>query len=129
MVVAAGAWFALDPAFQLRRPAADMSAVVPKDEFERRVRDYILNNSEVVMEAARRFEKRQRAAEESDATAVLKARSEESFRDGDNPVSGNPNGDVSLVEFFDYCSYCRQVTPIMAKPRRPTRSFAASTRT
>lgn len=39
VVVAAGAWFALDPAFQLRRPAADMSAVVPKDEFERRVRD------------------------------------------------------------------------------------------
>ena len=115
VVVAAGAWFALDPAFQLRQPAPDVSAALPKDEFERRVHDYILNNPEVVMEAARRFEQRQRAAEETEATVVLKARSEEIFRDRDSPVSGNPNGDVSLVEFFDYnCPYCRQVTPIMA---------------
>ncbi len=50
------------------------------------------------------------------ATAVLKARNEEIFRDRDSPIGGNPNGDVSLVEFFDYnCPYCRQVTPIMAE--------------
>jgi len=116
LVAAAGAWLSLDPAFQLRRSTPDLSAALPKDEFERRVRDYILDNPDVVMEAARRFEQRQRAAEEGEATAVLKTRSEEILRDRDSPVGGNPNGDVSLVEFFDYnCPYCRQVTPIMAE--------------
>jgi len=116
VVVATGAWFALDPAFRLSRPSVDATAALPKDEFERRVRDYILNNPEVIIEAARRFEQGQRAVEESDATASLKARAEEIFRDSDSPVGGNPNGDVSLVEFFDYnCPYCRQVTPIMAE--------------
>lgn len=116
VVVAAGAWFAWDPAFQWRRPASDVPAALPKDEFERRVRDYILNNPEVIMEAARRFEQHQRAAEESEAMSVLKTRDEEILRDRDTPVGGNPNGDVSLVEFFDYnCPYCRQVTPIMAE--------------
>lgn len=116
VVIAAGAWFVLDPAFRLSRPSADATAALPKDEFDRRVRDYILNNPEVIIEAARRFEQRQRAAEASDTTAALKARAEEIFRDSDSPVGGNPNGDVSLVEFFDYnCPYCRQVTPIMAE--------------
>ena len=34
------------------------------------------------------------------------------FEDPDTPVGGNPHGDVSLVEFFDYrCPYCKQVEP------------------
>ena len=35
-----------------------------------------------------------------------------SSTDPDTPVAGNPKGDVSLVEFFDYrCPYCKQVEP------------------
>lgn len=114
VIAAAGAWYVYDPAFRLKQTTLDTTAATPKDEFERRVRDYLLNNPEVVMEAARRFEQRQRAAEEGEATTVLKARAEEILRDGDSPVGGNPNGDVTLVEFFDYnCPYCRQVTPVM----------------
>ena len=129
LVVAAGAWLSLDPAFQLRRSAPDVSAALPTDEFERRVRNYILDNPDVIMEAARRFEQSQRAAEEGEATAVLKTRSEEILRDRDSPVSGNPNGDVSLVEFFDYnCPYCRQVTPIMAEAETADPKLPSSTR-
>jgi protein-disulfide isomerase len=36
------------------------------------------------------------------------------FRDADSRVGGNPNGDITLVEFFDYnCPYCRQMVPVM----------------
>jgi protein-disulfide isomerase len=116
VVAAAGAWLFLDPGFRSKEPAPELATALPKDEFERRVRDYILNNPEVIMEAARRFEQRQRAAEESEVTTALKERAEELLRDRDTPVGGNSDGDVSLVEFFDYnCPYCRQVTPIMAE--------------
>ncbi|MBZ0147804.1 MAG: DsbA family protein [Pseudorhodoplanes sp.] len=116
VVAAAATWFAVDPAFRLERSAPDGATALPKDEFEQRVRDYILNNPEVIMEAARRFEQRQRAAAEGEATSVLKSRADEIFRDAGSPVGGNPGGDVTLVEFFDYnCPYCRKVAPVMSE--------------
>lgn len=118
LAITAGAWFLFDPAFRTNTPETPTSPL-PKDEFERRVRDYILENPEVVIEAARRYEQRQRASQESEAVSALRASADEIFRDSDSPVGGNPNGDVSLVEFFDYnCPYCRQVTPIMQQAEK-----------
>lgn len=112
LALAGGAWLVFDPGF--RPLTSDTELAQPKDDFERRVRDYILNNPEIIMEAAQRLEQRQRAAQESETVVALKARAEELFRDKNSPVGGNPDGDVSMVEFFDYnCPYCRQVTPIM----------------
>jgi len=116
VVAAAGAWLFLDPGFRSKEAAPDLASAMPADEFDRRVRDYILDNPEIIMESVRRLEARQRTAEEGEATAVLKARSNEIFRDPDSPVGGNPQGDATLVEFFDYnCPYCRQVAPVMQK--------------
>jgi protein-disulfide isomerase len=48
--------------------------------------------------------------------AVVSAHSAELLRDADSPVEGNPDGDVTLVEFFDYnCPYCRQMLPTIAQ--------------
>src|SRR5690606_3776602 len=86
----------------------------PRDDFDRRVRAYILEHPEVIVEAMQRLQARQRAAEANEAAAVLSARADEVFRDPASPVGGNPAGDVTLVEFFDYnCPYCRQVAPVM----------------
>src|SRR3546814_9503375 len=72
VIVAAVAWFALDPGF---RNAAPQEARAPEtaDEFGRRVRDYLLENPEVLVEAMQRLETRQRAAEADAVESVLAA--------------------------------------------------------
>jgi protein-disulfide isomerase len=102
------AWFVLDPGFRGR--GQDATATMASDAFERRVRDYLLEHPEVIMEAVQRLEARTRATEEGEAQATLKSRPDEVFRDPASPVGGNPSGDVTMVEFFDYnCPYCRKV--------------------
>jgi protein-disulfide isomerase len=115
LVAAAAAWFAFDPGFRANDSAAPDVASPGQGEFEQRVRAYLLDNPEVIVEAMSRLEERKRAEELSEARSALRTRAEELLRDPDSPVAGNPNGDVSLVEFFDYnCPYCRRVAPLMA---------------
>lgn len=111
---AGGAWVALDPGFRSMRQTSPVAADMPQDAFEQRVRTYLLEHPEVIMEAVRRLESRQQEAEQTEAQTVLKSRADEVFRDATSPVGGNPDGDATLVEFFDYnCPYCRQVSPVM----------------
>ena len=89
---------------------------IPPGDFERRIRDYLLNNPEVIVEAMQRYEAQQRADQAKAARKLIVARADELLRDSATPVAGNPDGDVSLVEFFNYnCPYCRRVSPDMIK--------------
>lgn len=113
---AAGAWLAFDPGFHPRAITPAASADVPQDEFEKRVGAYLLNHPEVIIEAVNRYESKQAAHQETEAQVVLKARADEVFRDKESPIAGNPTGNATLVEFFDYnCPYCRRMAPIMEK--------------
>lgn len=114
LVGAAVAWFALDPGFQAGRGVSGIASEMSKDEFEQRLRAYLLDNPEVIVEALQRLQARRSAAGAGEVQAVLKARADEVFRDPESPVGGNPEGDVTLVEFLDYnCPYCRRVAPVM----------------
>ncbi|MEQ8354189.1 MAG: DsbA family protein [Kiloniellaceae bacterium] len=81
------------------------------EAIETLVREYLLENPEVLVEALRGYEQRQQAAEEQRQRAALVAEAEALNRDPDAPVMGNPDGDVTLVEFFDYrCPYCKRMS-------------------
>jgi protein-disulfide isomerase len=101
-------------AVALQAPAAADS--MSREEFERRVREYLIAHPEVVVEALQAYDARQKQVQEEQIHAVLAERADEIFRDPASPVGGNAKGNVTLVEFFDYnCPYCRQMTPIMAQ--------------
>lgn len=111
----AGAWFALDPGFGWRRPS-ELLAEISQDEFDRRVHDYLMAHPEVLVESVNQLEARTREKADTEVQKVLKARAEDVLRDPDSPTGGNPTGNVTLVEFFDYnCPYCRQVAPVVTK--------------
>ena len=82
------------------------------ERIEQVIRDYLLRNPEVIIEAVQGLERRQRADAQKQAQAQIALRKDDLLNDPDSPVAGNPNGDVTLVEFFDYrCPYCKQVAP------------------
>jgi protein-disulfide isomerase len=113
----AGGWFAVTADAQRAQVSPPMSTgAAEPDPFEQRVRAYLLKNPEVIMEALQVLQERQRAAEADHLKRTIAERSEEILNDPAAPVGGNPAGDVTLVEFFDYnCPYCRRVAPTVAE--------------
>jgi len=92
--------------------AADMTQA----EFEQRVRNYLLEHPEVVGEAIRRLQAKQDAEDAADTKVAFKAHTAEVFHDPDSPVGGNPDGNVTVVEFFDYnCPYCKMMAPLVTQ--------------
>jgi len=80
-----------------------------REAFRAEVRAYLLENPEVIMEAVQQLESRQAQAQ-ADADMQLVADNLEAIaNDGYSWVGGNPEGDVTVVEFMDYrCGYCRK---------------------
>lgn len=116
LIIAAGAWYLLDPGFRAGRQPTTASESLPQDAFEQRVRDYLVANPEVLVETMRNLERKQRDAEQTEAQAALASHRDELLNSPGSPVGGNPQGDVTLVEFFDYnCPYCRQVASAMVE--------------
>ena len=78
-------------------------------EVKRLALEAILENPEIVMEAVQILRDREAEAQAAAAREALSERADE-ITSGDNaPVLGNPEGDVTIVEFFDYnCPYCRR---------------------
>ena len=83
-----------------------------KSGVERIVRDYIKAHPELIVEALQEAQERERLAQEARTRSNLTARRDDLADDPDAPWAGNPDGDVTIVEFFDYrCGYCKRVFP------------------
>ena len=80
-----------------------------RGEIERIVHDYLIAHPEVLQEAMAELEKRQTAAEAEKHKAAVKEHAQALFSSPRQVVLGNPNGNVTFVEFFDYnCGYCKR---------------------
>lgn len=76
------------------------------------VKEYLLNNPEIVKEAMDNYNIRQQELEKKKQIAKLKTNRRALERDPATPVIGNPDGDITIVEFFDYnCGYCKMMFP------------------
>ncbi|MGL4967877.1 MAG: DsbA family protein [Inquilinus sp.] len=83
-----------------------------KEAIEQVVRDYIRAHPEIVVEALDAYQAKKDEEERSAKAQTLTSRAEEIFRSASSPVIGNAQGDVTLVEFFDYqCGYCKRAQP------------------
>jgi protein-disulfide isomerase len=87
-----------------------------RKEIESIIHDYLVNNPDVLLDVLQAAEEKLKADTRAKAETALGSRRKEIFEDPDSPIAGNPQGDVSLVEFFDYrCPYCKQVEPSLEK--------------
>jgi protein-disulfide isomerase len=87
-----------------------------RTEIEKIIRDYLLAHPEVLQEAMAELEKKQQAAESAKARSAIKSHAEALFNSPRQVTLGNPQGDVTFVEFFDYnCGYCKRALTDMVE--------------
>jgi protein-disulfide isomerase len=87
-----------------------------RTEIETIIREYLLAHPEVLQEAMAELEKKQQVAEAEKARSAITNHSEALFNSPRQVVLGNPQGDVTFVEFFDYnCGYCKRALTDMVE--------------
>jgi len=104
-----GAVIGLVTALALPAASAQEFSTPQKSEIEKIIRDYIVSHPEVLQDAMAELEKRQNAAEAEKHQAGVKEHAKTLFSSTRQVNLGNPQGDVTFVEFFDYnCGYCKR---------------------
>jgi protein-disulfide isomerase len=80
-----------------------------RGEIETIIREYLLSHPELLQDVMVELEKRQTAAEAEKHRAAVKEHAATIFNSPRQITLGNPQGDVTVVEFFDYnCGYCKR---------------------
>lgn len=103
--------------------SATLSGAIQDRGIEKEIEQYIRNHPEVILESVQAFEVRRKEEAEQRAKTMLITRRNELVNDPRSPISGNLDGGISLVEFYDYrCGYCKRaasaVTQLQQEDRR-----------
>ncbi len=102
---------------QDKAPAAKAGAIPAEQRraFEGVIREYLLKNPAIIREAMQVLQAQEEAEKQAAAAQALKQYRPELLQNADSPVGGNPKGDITVVEFFDYnCGYCKRVAPTVS---------------
>jgi protein-disulfide isomerase len=103
---------------QTRETAAPQAAMatpaLDRGQVETIVRDYLLANPEIMIEVQTALEAKQKEQQRIAQLAVIEEARADIFNAAYDGVVGNPNGKVTVVEFYDYnCGYCKRALPDM----------------
>ena len=80
-----------------------------REAFRAEIRAYLLENPEVIMEAVAVLEQRDAEKQAQADVDLIAANANALFNDPSSWIGGNPDGDITMVEFVDYrCGYCRK---------------------
>ena len=83
-----------------------------KQAIEQLIHDYLQQHPEVIIDSLRAAQAKAVTERLAQQRKMVVAKRDELLHDPNSPVAGNPNGDVTLVEFFDYrCPYCKAIEP------------------
>ncbi len=80
-----------------------------KKEIRKIIREYLINNPEMVVDAIQEMRRRQQVAKLAASRKAISESEAALLHNGLDPVGGNKNGSVTLIEFFDYnCGWCKR---------------------
>ncbi len=97
-------------------PAKAELSAAQRTEIEGVIKDYLMKNPDVIREVLVEMERKQKADEESARSKAVTDLAPQLFNSTRQAVLGNPNGKITLVEFFDYnCGYCKKALDDVAK--------------
>ena len=96
-------------------PASPAVAALDADQINPMIESFLMDDPKILQRLSVALESTLRAEERSQARTAISALDDKLFNDPGQVVLGNPEGDVTLVEFFDYnCGYCRKALPDLA---------------
>jgi protein-disulfide isomerase len=88
------------------------TAPAQRQDVEAIIHDYLMQHPDVLIAALRAAEDKLNHESDTKATQAVVQHRHDVFDDPATPVAGNPQGNATIVEFFDYrCPYCKQVQP------------------
>jgi len=94
--------------------AADVLTPAQTKEVERIIHDYLVKHPDVLMDAIAAAADKDKADKVAHSDEAIRAHHDELYHDAESQIGGNPRGDVTVVEFFDYrCPYCKLVQPAL----------------
>ncbi|MFO1089402.1 MAG: DsbA family protein [Hyphomicrobiales bacterium] len=96
----------------LKAQNADLS----DEAFGKRVRDYLMQNPEVLRDVLQELDKKERDQQAQAVQTTIASKADALYRSTGDLVMGNPKGNVTVVEFMDYnCGYCKRSLPDVMK--------------
>lgn len=108
-IAVAFAMLALGALAQPNAAHAQNAQQLDRKEVEKIVREYLLDNPEILLDMQNALEVKQKEAQRTAAIETIKQYKEEIFNSPSDGVVGNPNGKITIVEFYDYnCAYCKR---------------------
>jgi protein-disulfide isomerase len=80
------------------------------------IKDYLVKNPDVMIDVQNALDEKMQKDQDSKLKTIISQNGKEIYRGANSSVAGDPNGDITVVEFFDFnCGYCKRGLPEVQK--------------